>query len=221
MAGTFYLGISGFADPEGTHGVLYPEGLKDGEMAGCYASRSLSVEINHTFRRPDPAEGTLRRRAPVGVLALVLALVLAGCSGGAENTASGSSTSSPSPSASAISPSPTPAHTPFCRNLLRLDARLRSVRSYEDANASLGRYQKDAVALDLLYRKVRDTAPADLDLAPIEFANGRFGEIVRGFPPDLPGALARAQVAINLESYATAVYAALVKGCGPGAVGAG
>ena len=178
--------------------------------------------------RPDPAEGTLRRRAPVGALALVLALVLAtGCSGGPEQTApnasgaSGASTSSPSPGASATSPSPTPAHAPFCRNLLRLDDRLRLVRSYEDANASVGRYQKDAVALDLLYRKVRDTAPADLDLAPIEYANGRFGEIVRGFPPDLPGALARAQVAINLESYATAVYTALVKGCGPGAVGAG
>ena len=151
----------------------------------------------------------------------MLALTLAGCSGRAENTASSSSKSSPSPGASATSPSPTPAHTPFCRNLLRLDARLRLVRSYEDANASVGRYQKDAVALDLLYRKVRDTAPADLDLAPIEYANGRFGEIVRGFPPDLPGALARAQVAINLESYATAVYTALVKGCGPGAVGAG
>jgi hypothetical protein len=168
----------------------------------------------------------LKRRTPAAALAVALAVALAGgCSGGerADQTASSVSTDSPAPSTSTMSPSPspTPADTPFCRNLLRLDARLRLVRSYEDANASVSAYQKDAVALDLLYRKVRRTAPADLDLAPIEYANGRFGEIVRGFPPDLPGALARAQAAINLESYATAVYAALVKECGPGAVGAG
>lgn len=168
----------------------------------------------------------MKRRTPAAALGVALAVALAGgCSSGerADQTASSESTGSPAPSTSTMSPSssPTPADTPFCRNLLRLDARLRLVRSYEDANASVSAYQKDAVALDLLYRKVRRTAPADLDLAPVEYANGRFGEIVRGFPPDLPGALARAQVAINLESYGTAVYAALVKECGPGAVGAG
>lgn len=169
----------------------------------------------------------MKRRTPAAALAVALAVALAGgCSGGSERagqTASSESTDSPAPSTPAMSPSPspTPADTPFCRNLLRLDARLRLVRSYEDSNASVSAYQKDAVALDLLYRKVRRAAPAGLDLGPIEYANGRFGEIVRGFPPDLSGALARAQIAINLESYATAVYAALVKGCGPGAVGAG
>ena len=169
----------------------------------------------------------MKRPTPAAALAVALAVALAGgCSGGSERadqTASSVSTDSLAPSTSTMSPSPspTPADTQSCRDLLRLDARLRLVRSYEDANASVSAYQKDAVALDLLYRKVRGTAPADLDLAPIEYANGRFGEIVRGFPPDLPGALARAQIAINLESYATAVYAALVKECGPGAVGAG
>jgi len=51
MAGTLYLGTSGFAYDEWKHGVFYPEGLKNREMLSYYASRFPSVEINYTFRR--------------------------------------------------------------------------------------------------------------------------------------------------------------------------
>ena len=55
MAGTFYLGTSGFSYEQWKHGVFYPEGLKNREMLSYYASRFPSVEINYTFRRfPTP-----------------------------------------------------------------------------------------------------------------------------------------------------------------------
>jgi uncharacterized protein YecE (DUF72 family) len=57
MAGTFYLGTSGFAYQE-WKGPFYPENLKDAEMLPFYAGRFPSVEINYTFRR-SPAEKTL------------------------------------------------------------------------------------------------------------------------------------------------------------------
>jgi hypothetical protein len=65
---------------------------------------------------------------------------------------------------------------------------------------------------------MRDAAPEGIDLAPIEYANGRFGEIVRGLAPDLNGPLARAAVAINLESYNAALFQTLVAECGPESV---
>jgi uncharacterized protein YecE (DUF72 family) len=58
MAGTLYLGTSGFAYDEWKHGVFYPEGLANREMLSYYASRFPSVEINYTFRR-FPTEKTL------------------------------------------------------------------------------------------------------------------------------------------------------------------
>jgi hypothetical protein len=67
---------------------------------------------------------------------------------------------------------------------------------------------------------MRDLAPESLDLSPIEYANGRFGQIVRAMPPDLAPKFARAQIAIQLESYATAIYQMLVAECGPASVGA-
>jgi len=55
MAGTLYLGTSGFSYDQWKHGVFYPEGLKNREMLSYYASRFPSVEINYTFRRfPTP-----------------------------------------------------------------------------------------------------------------------------------------------------------------------
>jgi uncharacterized protein YecE (DUF72 family) len=57
MAGTLYLGTSGFAYKE-WKGPFYPDDLKDPEMLPFYASRFPSVEINYTFRR-SPAEKTL------------------------------------------------------------------------------------------------------------------------------------------------------------------
>jgi uncharacterized protein YecE (DUF72 family) len=57
MAGTMYLGTSGFAYQE-WKGPFYPEDLKDPEMLPFYAGRFPSVEINYTFRR-SPAEKTL------------------------------------------------------------------------------------------------------------------------------------------------------------------
>ncbi len=68
MSGTLYLGTSGFAYDEWKHGVFYPEGLKNREMLGYYASRFRSVEINYTFRR-NPSEKTLltwREQSPEG-----------------------------------------------------------------------------------------------------------------------------------------------------------
>ena len=58
MAGTLYLGTSGFAYDEWMHGVFYPEGLKARERLSYFASRFNSVEINYTFRRV-PTEKTL------------------------------------------------------------------------------------------------------------------------------------------------------------------
>lgn len=58
MAGTLYLGTSGFSYDQWKHGVFYPEGLKNREMLSYYASRFPSVEINYTFRR-FPTEKSL------------------------------------------------------------------------------------------------------------------------------------------------------------------
>lgn len=51
MAGSFYLGTSGFAYDEWKHGVFYPEGLKNREMLSYYSNVLSSVEVNYTFRR--------------------------------------------------------------------------------------------------------------------------------------------------------------------------
>jgi len=59
MAGTLYLGTSGFADDAWKHGVFYPEGLKNREMLSYYSSRFPSVEINYTFRR-FPSEKSMQ-----------------------------------------------------------------------------------------------------------------------------------------------------------------
>lgn len=67
MAGTLYLGTSGFAYPEWI-GSFYPESLSSDDMLPHYASRFRSVEINYTFRR-FPAEKTIQRwaeRGPTG-----------------------------------------------------------------------------------------------------------------------------------------------------------
>jgi uncharacterized protein YecE (DUF72 family) len=54
MAGTLYVGTSGFAFPQ-WKGEFYPTGLKDREMLSFYARTFGSVEINYTFRRrPSP-----------------------------------------------------------------------------------------------------------------------------------------------------------------------
>jgi uncharacterized protein YecE (DUF72 family) len=58
MAGSFYLGTSGFAYDGWKHGVFYPEGLKQREMLAYYSSQLSSVEINYTFRR-FPSETSL------------------------------------------------------------------------------------------------------------------------------------------------------------------
>jgi uncharacterized protein YecE (DUF72 family) len=58
MAGSFYLGTSGFAYDEWKHGVFYPEGLKNREMLSYYSGQLSSVEINYTFRR-FPSEKSL------------------------------------------------------------------------------------------------------------------------------------------------------------------
>ncbi len=57
MAGTLYLGTSGYAYAE-WKGVFYPDELKSREMLSYFASRFRSVEINYTFRR-HPSEKTL------------------------------------------------------------------------------------------------------------------------------------------------------------------
>jgi uncharacterized protein YecE (DUF72 family) len=58
MAGSFYLGTSGFSYDEWKHGVFYPEGLKNREMLSYYSSQLSSVEVNYTFRR-NPTEKSL------------------------------------------------------------------------------------------------------------------------------------------------------------------
>jgi uncharacterized protein YecE (DUF72 family) len=57
MAGTLYLGTSGFAYDE-WKGPFYPPTLRQKEMLPFYAERFPSVEINYTFRQ-QPAEKTL------------------------------------------------------------------------------------------------------------------------------------------------------------------
>jgi uncharacterized protein YecE (DUF72 family) len=58
VAGTLYLGTSGYSYDEWKHDVFYPEGLKNREMLSYYANRLNSVEINYTFRR-FPSEKTI------------------------------------------------------------------------------------------------------------------------------------------------------------------
>ncbi len=58
VAGSFYLGTSGFAYDGWKHGVFYPEELKNREMLSYYSSQLSSVEINYTFRR-FPSEKSL------------------------------------------------------------------------------------------------------------------------------------------------------------------
>jgi uncharacterized protein YecE (DUF72 family) len=57
VAGTLYLGTSGFAYDE-WKGPFYPADLKNTEMLSFYSTRFPSVEINYTFRR-SPTEKTL------------------------------------------------------------------------------------------------------------------------------------------------------------------
>ena len=67
MAGTLYLGTSGFAYDE-WKGPFYPPKLKQKDMLQFYASRFRTVEINYTFRQ-QPAEKTLvtwREATPEG-----------------------------------------------------------------------------------------------------------------------------------------------------------
>lgn len=69
MAGTLYLGTSGFAYDE-WRGPFYPPSLKQHDMLSFYATRFSSVEINYTFRQ-RPAETTLakwREATPQGFL---------------------------------------------------------------------------------------------------------------------------------------------------------
>src|SRR6478735_11839559 len=51
MAGTLYLGTSGFGYDEWRHGVFYPEDLPSSRMLSYYATLFRSVEINYTFRK--------------------------------------------------------------------------------------------------------------------------------------------------------------------------
>jgi uncharacterized protein YecE (DUF72 family) len=57
MAGTLYVGTSGFAYDE-WKGVFYPDGVRVKDRLSYYASRFPSVEINYTFRR-FPSEKTV------------------------------------------------------------------------------------------------------------------------------------------------------------------
>jgi uncharacterized protein YecE (DUF72 family) len=61
VAGTLFLGTSGFAYPEWA-GPFYPGDIEPDAMLPYYAGRFRSVEINYTFRR-FPAEKTVRRWA--------------------------------------------------------------------------------------------------------------------------------------------------------------
>jgi hypothetical protein len=150
-------------------------------------------------------------RRLVAAAAVVATLVSTACSGAAETHPTASASSDATPSASRV----------FCRRLGVLDDRVRAVRSYTDDTAAVEAYVRSVVVLDLAFRKMRDVAPPGFDTAPIEYANGRFGELVRAMPPDLTGPEARARVALILNSYDAAMYAALVGECGPEAAGAG
>jgi uncharacterized protein YecE (DUF72 family) len=69
VAGTLYLGTSGFAYDE-WKGPFYPSDLQQKNMLPFYASRFGSVEVNYTFRQ-QPAEKTLttwREATPEGFL---------------------------------------------------------------------------------------------------------------------------------------------------------
>jgi uncharacterized protein YecE (DUF72 family) len=57
MAGTLFIGTSGFAYAE-WKGPFYPTTLKQKDMLPYYASKFRTVEINYTFRQ-QPAEKTL------------------------------------------------------------------------------------------------------------------------------------------------------------------
>lgn len=148
------------------------------------------------------------RRASAVLLAIAVAL--AGCT-------SPGGTAVPSGGRGGT-PSGAPALSPFCHRLLALDERVRQVRSFTGETASVERYAAAAPRLDVAFRRVEALAPEDVDLSPIRYANGRFGEIVRGLPPDLDPASARAAVALVLEAYAAALYQTLIEACGPGSV---
>lgn len=152
-----------------------------------------------------------------GILAvpLAVAVLAAACSPSTGGSRESSVSTPPGASSS-------PARlSPFCRRLVRLDDRLRRVRALDETTATVARYTAGVATLDLAFRSMRDLAPAVFDIAPIEYANGQFGEIVRGMPPGLDPAEARAQVALVLEAYAAATYQALIKECGPGSVAPG
>jgi len=59
VAGTPYVGTSGFAYPE-WKGTFYPATIRQKDMLSYYAERFGSVEINYTFRK-DPTEEVLAR----------------------------------------------------------------------------------------------------------------------------------------------------------------
>jgi hypothetical protein len=148
------------------------------------------------------------------LLTLVLiSTIAAACS----SASSGGATAENPPS----SRSPFAPPEPFCSRLVALDQRLRDVRSLSDTTASVSRYLSGADALDRSLRWMRSTAPANLALADVESQNRLFGQIVRAMPANLDGPTARAQVALVLEAYNVAVYAALVAGCGPEIAGRG
>jgi hypothetical protein len=149
-----------------------------------------------------------RRRGAALLLAALLAL--AGC------TVPGGG-GSPTPSAPGGASGP-PALSPFCRRLLALDDLVRRVRSLTDETASVERYAAWVPRLDVAERRAEALAPEGVDLSAIRWANGRFGEIVRGLPPDLDPASARSAVVLTLEAYATGLYQTLVRACGPESV---
>jgi len=67
VAGTLYLGTSGYAYPVWI-GEFYPPNLRPGQMLSYYAGRFGSVEINYTFRRQpsDRALAAWREQTPTG-----------------------------------------------------------------------------------------------------------------------------------------------------------
>lgn len=153
-----------------------------------------------------------------GALLAVALLATSGCSGGPSADISGTAAIRGSSSSTISSGPPTQSASPFCRNLERLDREVRAVRSFDDATASVAAYRDRVGRLDARSRRVRDTAPSGFDLAALEYANGRFAELVRQLPLDLSGAEARADVVLILEAYRAAVYDALVTRCGVSSV---
>lgn len=61
MAGSLFVGTSGFAYPE-WRPDFYPADLKNDDMLGFYASKLTSVEINYTFYR-EPSPKTIQKWA--------------------------------------------------------------------------------------------------------------------------------------------------------------